>query len=284
MTELPQYLEGDNSNGDATYQAGPPTATFNDQLLAITRDMLMPSVEQRVARQARKCLENFAATAGGRYPFAAPIGDVTYYADGIPPTGPPPYTTINWGRVPATLNATSAALGGAYSWPTDDPQPGAATACFASGTWWDNWRELLLYRVAAAYAPSASIAGPCGGTCLRVSSAADSAADVKVVVVVAGRAFTSPSQTARLTVPSSKTNPTSYLERYQPASTTFDNVSALISGTFQFGKAPRIVTTGPLGGFNDRVECVSQSASSTMQLSGACAASRSSSWRSSFWS
>ena len=37
--------------------------------LPITRDMLMPPVEQRVARQARKCLENFAAdSAAGAIP------------------------------------------------------------------------------------------------------------------------------------------------------------------------------------------------------------------------
>jgi hypothetical protein len=31
------------------------------------------------------------------------------------------------------------------------------------------------------------------------------------------------------------------------------------SGSGIFGKRPRIVTTGPLGGFNDRVECASAS-------------------------
>jgi type II secretory pathway pseudopilin PulG len=45
MSELPHYLDADNNNADATYQAGPETATFNDELLVITRDMLMPAVE-----------------------------------------------------------------------------------------------------------------------------------------------------------------------------------------------------------------------------------------------
>ena len=167
------WLEGENADGDVTFDAAAPSSTFNDRLLVITRDMLMPAVEQRVARQARRCLENFAAGAGGRYPFAALMSDVTTYADGIllSPGPPPTYSTTNYGRIPSTLAATNAALGGtSYSWPNDDPQPGAsATSCFQSGTWWDSWRELLLYRVAAAYAPSAATAGPCG-TCLTVNS------------------------------------------------------------------------------------------------------------------
>ena len=71
---MPQYLEGDNSNSDTTYAAGPETSNFNDRLLLITRDMLMPSVEQRVARQARRCLENYALSASGlKFNSTAPV-------------------------------------------------------------------------------------------------------------------------------------------------------------------------------------------------------------------
>ena len=251
-SELPQYLEGDNSNADSTYQAGPESSTFNDRLLVITRDMLMPPVEQRVARQTRRCLENFAASAGGRYPFAARMSDVGTYPDGVF-ISPGVYNTTNnyYGRIPSTLDATNAALGGtSYAWPIDDPLPGSgSTRCFQSGTWWDSWRELLLYRIAPAYLPSAATPGPCG-TCLQV----DGQGDVKFVVIVAGRALSSPSQTSRSTV---KTVAQYYLEQYQ----SFDNAVAFTSpfAAFSFGKAPRAVRTGPLGGFNDRVECVRES-------------------------
>jgi hypothetical protein len=259
------YLEGDNANGGLTYESGPPTATFNDQVLVITRDMLMPPVEQRVARQARRCVENLAALTGGYYPFAALMSDVTTYADGIfVGAGPPPlYNTVNnyYGRIPSTLNATSAALGStSYVWPNDDPQPGGpVTRCFQSGTWWDSWRELLVYRIAPAYLPSAGSAGPCG-TCLQVNGQGG----VTFVVVVAGRALTSPNQ-AR-TTPANKTAPANYLEQYKPdpLGPTFDNQSALISpsAAFSFGRAPRAVGTGPLGGLNDRLECVRESGGS----------------------
>jgi hypothetical protein len=254
------YLEGDNADADLTFETAAPSTTFNDRLLAITRDMLMPSVEQRIARQARKCLQNFAASTGGWYPFAAPMSDVTDYADGVPPAGPPPFITTTYGRVPSTLNATNDALAGAYEWLDDDPQPGAtATKCFASSTWWSNWREFLLYRVAPAYAPSAVTAGPCG-TCLTVNSQAGSTADVEFVVIVAGRMFRdalhpaeTPNQTLRASV---KSNPVYYLEvAPNPSVSHFTTFSG--SGTF--GKRARAITTGPVGGFNDRVECVSES-------------------------
>jgi hypothetical protein len=229
-TERPNYLDGDNNNGDTTYEAGPETPTFNDKLLVITRDMLMPSVEQRVARQARRCLENFAAANGGRYPFAAQWSAWPSLAevDGA----------LN-GRIPSTL------LSGV--WPADDPDPGSGTACFAASTWWDAWRELLLYRVSPEYAPSGG-GGPCG-SCLQVNGQGG----VKFVVIVAGRALTPPqsavNQTLRAT---NKINVQYYLEPYQ----SLNNPGAFTLGTTSFAKAPRVVTTGNT--FNDRVECAGE--------------------------
>lgn len=247
------WLEGANTDGDLTFDTGAPSATFNDQLLVITRDMLMPSVEQRVARQARKCLERFAASASQHYPFAAAMSDLTY-ADGIQVSaGPPPiYTTSNYGRIPLTLAATNAALGTITSWPSDDPQPSAsATDCFQTGTWWDNWRELLLYRVAAAYAPGLPPGGPCGTTCLTVNGATDA----KFVVVVAGRMLRdslhpaeTPDQSARIS-DVTRSDANNYLEEELNE----------FPGTGVFGRRSRAVTTGPLGRFNDRVECASES-------------------------
>ena len=202
------WLEGENANGDVTFDAAAPSSTFNDRLLVITRDMLMPAVEQRVARQARRCLENFAAGAGGRYPFAAPMSDVTAYDDGIlPQPGPPPiYTTTNYGRIPSTLAATNAALGGtSYSWPNDDPQPGASvTSCFQSGTWWDTGASCCCTGLPRLTRPAPPAAAALCGTCLTVNVQGD----VKFVVIVAGRMFndslTPPRRPTRACVPRSR--------------------------------------------------------------------------------
>jgi hypothetical protein len=230
-TELPQYLEADNSNADAVYQAGPATSTFNDQLLPITGDMLMPAVEQRVARQARRCLENFAASTGGRYPFAARFDLWPSLAE---------VSGALYGRIPTTL------LSGA--WPADDPDPGGGTACFA-GPWWGAWSELLLYRVSAEYAPTGG-GGPCG-TCLQVNGQGG----VKFVVIVAGRMLTPPDHSVnQLLRVGNKTNAFYYLEQLS----TNSNIAAFTAGT-SFAKAPRAVATGPLGRFNDRVECARES-------------------------
>jgi hypothetical protein len=245
MAMRAQYLDGSNNDGNTAYAAGPATATFNDELLAITRDMLMPVVEQRVARQARKCLENFAAQAGadGRFPFAAPLADLTNFAD---------VSGTYYGRIPKTLVATNAALG-TSGWPADDPDPGTGTACFAAGTWWDYWRVLLFYRVASAYAPNVT-APPACGSCLTVNYPGGFVTSVKVVAIVAGRALLSPESPNQNLRPSN--NPNMYLETAPPPPFTTSN-SAGLTGTPTFGKRPRAVTQGA-GNFNDRVECLQE--------------------------
>jgi hypothetical protein len=52
--------------------------------------------------------------------------------------------------------------------------------------WWGNWTNLVFYGLAAGYAPDQVVSG-CGGGCLTVN--APSAADKKVVVIVARQAF-----------------------------------------------------------------------------------------------
>jgi len=68
------YLEDENANGNnATFTTQTNSSTFNDQLLAITNDELMPVVEQRVAREMINYL-NWYRTAIGVYPWAD-LGD-----------------------------------------------------------------------------------------------------------------------------------------------------------------------------------------------------------------
>jgi hypothetical protein len=47
------YLDGSNNDGDYAYVSGPSSATFNDKVLAITRDDLFRTVNQRVLSEIR---------------------------------------------------------------------------------------------------------------------------------------------------------------------------------------------------------------------------------------
>jgi len=245
-----QYLDGENADGDTEYATGVASDTFNDELLLITHEMLMPVVEQRVARQARMCLQNFAAQAGadGRYPFAAPLSDLTNFADA---------DSTYYGRVPKTLAATNTALGTTLAWPADDPQvpqtpgPEVTEYCFQTGTWWDYWDELLFYRVAPGYAPNAVTPG-CG-TCLTVNNVGLA----KVVVIVAGKAHVSSPAQSRITA-FNKQLASNYLETAPSPPVSINNAFGLSTGNL--GRRPRAVSfSAGTGYFNDRVECLNES-------------------------
>lgn len=57
-----------------------PTYQFNDKLLYVTIDDLMPLIEKRIAREVKTCLDDYALAAGNtnhKYPWAAPVTDPT---------------------------------------------------------------------------------------------------------------------------------------------------------------------------------------------------------------
>ncbi len=78
------YLEGNNANPspaatpNTQYVAGDASDTFNDRLIYITADSLLPSVEKRVVREIKQCLDDYAAVSGSKYPWAAPMSPVAY--------------------------------------------------------------------------------------------------------------------------------------------------------------------------------------------------------------
>lgn len=237
------YLEGTNADGDNTFEAGPlapPQDSFNDQAVYITRDMLMTTVEQRVAREARYCLAQFAASNLGRFPWAAPMSDPLTFAD---------QAGTRFGRIPLSFGATEqsefGAVTGSLSWPAS-MQPGIR--CFDSATWWGYWSPSILFHVAPAYDPTRSPAGPCAGACLTVNGASD----VKAVVIVAGRALAMPNQLNR-DVPPGRANIANYLET-EPVSGIADQ-NGPASG--QYAKAQPQPLATPA--FNDRVECLQES-------------------------
>ncbi len=57
-----------------------PTYQFNDKMLYVTIDELMPLIERRVAREVKSCLDDYALATGNtahKYPWAAPVTDPT---------------------------------------------------------------------------------------------------------------------------------------------------------------------------------------------------------------
>jgi len=67
------YLEGGNESGFDTYTSR-ATGEFNDQVIYITRQELMDSVEQRVVNRVRGVLQDYYTTYGA-YPWLAPFAD-----------------------------------------------------------------------------------------------------------------------------------------------------------------------------------------------------------------
>lgn len=49
------------------------TLSTNDQFVYITRQDLWTAAEKRIAREAKQCLDTYAANAGGKYPLAASV-------------------------------------------------------------------------------------------------------------------------------------------------------------------------------------------------------------------
>jgi hypothetical protein len=241
------FLEGQNADFPANqqYENGASTPTFNDVALVITRNMFMPAVEQRVARQALRCLVAFSALPGanGRFPWAAPVASDPPYPD---------EADALFGRLPTTLTATKDALGPAAAsldWPEDSPDPGSAERCFAAG-WWNSWRDLLFYAVADSYKPGptpAPASCPSASSCLYVNNR-DS---VKVVVMVAGRR-TVPNTAAGIQMVRPTYNVFDYLET--DPSGTINNANG--SGHYARARAFYSDTVN----FNDTLACLSNSA------------------------
>ena len=51
---------------------------YNDNLLAITADQIFQPVEKRIAREVKRCLDEYAAYPAGKYPWAASVSDTNY--------------------------------------------------------------------------------------------------------------------------------------------------------------------------------------------------------------
>jgi hypothetical protein len=108
------YLEGSNANlstaasPNSAYQSAATSSTFNDQMIYITHDQLLQPVEMRIAREAKQCLDNYAAISSNtnhRYPWAVP--DFSTSQSGI-------YNTL-FGRIAATPLTTTTSIDSTYA-------------------------------------------------------------------------------------------------------------------------------------------------------------------------
>lgn len=103
------YLEDSNANKSTeaspvagvnpnpNYLANLAGSTFNDQLIFITQQQLFSTIEKRIGREAKVCLDGYAAANSNKYPWAVPVSNPTI---GELSTGRP---DILFGRF-ATLN------------------------------------------------------------------------------------------------------------------------------------------------------------------------------------
>jgi len=117
------YLDGSNNDGDNAYVSGPPSATFNDKTLAITRDDIFRTVNQRVLAEIRGPDDNLAGpptyglrnyhAANGIFPWSdsgsdgfgdvgtiignLPYNELELHASPTPPIPPdnPPYSWLS---------------------------------------------------------------------------------------------------------------------------------------------------------------------------------------------
>lgn len=227
------FIDGNNANGfiNGVIRDAGGNVIVNDRLLVITYQDLMPPLERRVAKEALKCLESFAADTKnkGRYPWASSMasssGAGLYDDTNGTRFGRLPNTFTN--TVRPTLPAVVCTLPGTPPFCMTDYWP--ASCGLTQGTWWTNWKNLVLYGVAEAYQPewdaftgSVPVPGGCGN-CLRVNPPVD-VYDKRVVVLVAGKRLAAVAAGQPRTSVADRSDPANYAED--------DNVNLATSNSY----------------------------------------------------
>lgn len=59
---------------------GNVTVSVNDQFIYVTRQDVWTAIQKRIAQEARKCLDDYATSSGGKYPWAAPVSTPTAFS------------------------------------------------------------------------------------------------------------------------------------------------------------------------------------------------------------
>lgn len=216
------FVDGSNTNGfiNGVIRDASGNPIVNDRLLVITYEDLMPVLQRRVAKEVLNCLTTYASAAqnNGRYPWAAPVTNVTPpYADAV---------DTRFGRVPDTLNFTQLGVAGGVA---NLSCPASPTVCMSTswpascgitqGNWWTNWKEMVFYGLADAYKPADPIAGGgvpaslgCSGTACLLVNPPSTAVNKRVAVVVAGKRLAAVPGGQPRTSSGDKSSPANYLE------------------------------------------------------------------------
>jgi type II secretory pathway pseudopilin PulG len=126
-TDVEDYLEGENADGDTTFRDCSDVADCNDRVIGITRDQLFDRVQRRVVDGIARALDN-AEERLGHLPWASAFGDSTMSCE-------PDLTRGRLARNPG-------GCAGSEPWLRDED--------FDGGDAWitDNaWDELVVYEV-----------------------------------------------------------------------------------------------------------------------------------------
>lgn len=201
------FIDGSTLNGfiQGRIRDANGTTILNDQLMVITKAMLLPAMQKRVAAEVKLCLEDYASNNFGRYPWAASITDLgSTYND---------KNDEYFGRIPDDLTNTDSDIdNGSQSdrWGTCSTHTNITPRA-----WWLNWREIVFYGLAKKFKPKDSNApsfpDTCAtsGNCLNINSASTPA---RFVVIVAGEKLMGPGTPNQTNRNSNKNNPFYFLE------------------------------------------------------------------------
>ncbi len=221
---------------------------LNDVVMPLSYADLMPIVQRRVGQEVMRCLMTYASQNNARYPWAAssiqagPSSYFTTFADTL---------QNHFGHVPDTLGQTQwsgdqiglATPRMAAVWPTAGCNIGASGAA----PWWMNWKDLIYYAVAPAWAPNSTMLACTGSDCLTVNSGGNVA---HVAVFVAGRAIGGELRTYPY-----QNTASNYLEGNNAA--TSDNYASWLSSNATPPPTPSwtfVFDSGPVSStFNDTV-------------------------------
>jgi len=171
--DVANYLEGGNqASGTTAFVAAARSATFNDQLLAIGADALLPVVEARVAREARVVLNAFYNDpANGYFPFANAYGDLSYRCTDNQYGGRIPRFFADWCK-------------------TDPSDPDWKGVTWPAWFFANDWHRVAYYAVASKCAKPTSPACTAAGGLLTVSGLPPPNNNIQAIVIMPGRGFT----------------------------------------------------------------------------------------------
>ncbi len=174
------YLENSNANLskaaalNLNYFSSEATNNFNDQLLFITPDELLPLVEHRLAREAKHCLDDYAIKSGGTYPWATPLTSTATR---------PAVNATYFGRFPDNtfINIVTGL-------PVSDAN--FSGCALQNSSYWNDWADLLFYQVAQDFVTGGSKNCASHASCLSAQFNGNTmrgSGSYRAVVIVAGK-------------------------------------------------------------------------------------------------